>query len=157
MGQFLFHNLLLHLWAFATLNSPVSLVFIEEKNLVDSELRSETTQYFTMESIVKGQNEFNWDMFKLALAKDGAKNIFFSPYSIASASSMVLTGARGNTKTEIEKTFHFQKLGTETDFLKGSKSCLMILPPNHQRLGSMLPIKFLWIMVQTYWMSTVVI
>merc|ERR1719494_638771 len=134
MGQFLFHNLLLHLWAFATLNSPVSLVFTEEKNLVDSELRSETTQYFTMESIVIGQNEFNWDMFKLALAKDGAKNIFFSPYSIASASSMVLTGARGNTKTEIEKAFHFQKLGTETDFLKGSKKLLDDVAPKSPKV-----------------------
>merc|ERR1719494_59211 len=134
MGQFLFHNLLLHLWAFATLNSPVSLVFIEEKNLVDSKLRSETTQYFTMESIVKGQNEFNWDMFKLALAKDGAKNIFFSPYSIASASSMVLTGARGNTKTEIEKAFHFQKVGTETDFLKGSKKLLDDVAPKSPKV-----------------------
>ena len=87
-----------------------------------------------MESIVNAQNEFNWDMFKLALKKGGAKNIFFSPYSIASASSMVLTGARGNTETEMKKIFHLQKLGADSDFLECSKKLLDDVAPKSPKV-----------------------
>lgn len=51
-------------------------------------------------------NAFGTDLLKHYLDTKPGENIFFSPFSILSAVSMAGEGARGNTQTEIRKTFH---------------------------------------------------
>jgi serpin B len=52
--------------------------------------------------ITQGLNRFSSTLYE-RLAKPGEKNLVLSPYSIASALSMALAGARGTTATEISK------------------------------------------------------
>ena len=52
-------------------------------------------------------NRFALDLYQ-ALPKDG-KNVFFSPYSIATALAMTREGAAGETGREIDAVFHFPK------------------------------------------------
>ena len=56
--------------------------------------------------LVKGLNEFAIDLYK-EIAKTEKGNIFFSPFSISSALTMVYAGARGKTAEEMAKVLHF--------------------------------------------------
>lgn len=53
--------------------------------------------------VSRGLNRFASDLYE-RLAKDGGKNLVFSPFSISSALSMALAGARGDTAREMAKT-----------------------------------------------------
>lgn len=54
-----------------------------------------------------GINQFSFDLLKhYAKGEEMDKNIFFSPFSIASAVSMTGEGAKGTTKQEILDVFH---------------------------------------------------
>ena len=55
----------------------------------------------------KTVNNFNWNYFK-NLDKD--KNIFYSPYSIAAAFSIVANGAKGQTQKEILSALNAKKI-----------------------------------------------
>lgn len=55
----------------------------------------------------KTVNNFNWNYFK-NLDKD--KNIFYSPYSIAAAFSIVANGAKGTTQKEILTALNAKKI-----------------------------------------------
>ena len=55
----------------------------------------------------KTVNNFNWNYFK-NLDKD--KNIFYSPYSIAAAFSIVANGAKGQTQKEILTALNAKKI-----------------------------------------------
>ncbi len=57
--------------------------------------------------VVKANNQFAFDLYAKYKQKD--ENIFFSPYSISAALAMTYEGARGVTKEEIQKVFHFPK------------------------------------------------
>ncbi|XP_062426036.1 ovalbumin [Rhea pennata] len=63
-----------------------------------------------MGSIGTASTEFCFDMFKELKVHHVNENIFYSPLSIISALSMVYLGARDNTKTQIEKVIHFDKI-----------------------------------------------
>ena len=55
--------------------------------------------------VVYGNSEFALDLYQQVKEMKG--NLFFSPYSISMALSMVYAGARGNTKTQMAQTLHF--------------------------------------------------
>lgn len=56
-------------------------------------------------NIVKGNNEFALEIFKMVNEKD--KNIFLSPFSISTALGMVYAGARNETAKEMAGVLHF--------------------------------------------------
>ncbi|NXP46123.1 OVAL protein, partial [Heliornis fulica] len=65
---------------------------------------------FTMGSIGAASTEFCFDVFKELKIQHVNENIFYSPLSIISALSMVYLGARENTRAQIDKVVHFDKI-----------------------------------------------
>ncbi|NWU65591.1 OVAL protein, partial [Pterocles burchelli] len=65
---------------------------------------------FTMGSISAASAEFCLDVFKELKVQHVNENIFYSPLSIISALSMVYLGARENTRAQIDKVVHFDKI-----------------------------------------------
>uniref|UniRef100_A0A8C4XL39 Serpin domain-containing protein n=1 Tax=Falco tinnunculus TaxID=100819 RepID=A0A8C4XL39_FALTI len=63
-----------------------------------------------MGSIGAASVEFCFDVFKELKVQHVNENIFYSPLSIISALSMVYLGARENTKAQIDKVVHFDKI-----------------------------------------------
>ena len=64
--------------------------------------------------VVKGNNEFAFDLYAKLRGKDG--NLFFSPYSISTALGMTYCGARGQTEMQMAGVLHFPSIakpGTE--------------------------------------------
>lgn len=73
-------------------------------------------EMFTQENeFSKGINRFSYDIFSKL---DEGKNIFLSPYSIATAFSMLANGADGETKQEIMDLFGIQDLDKWNAYLK---------------------------------------
>ncbi|XP_072854644.2 serpin B11 [Pogona vitticeps] len=64
---------------------------------------------FTKESLPKAIMAFGLDLYNKMNEGDVSKNIFLCPMSISAALSMVLVGAWGNTKIQMEKILHLQK------------------------------------------------
>ncbi|NWW88356.1 OVAL protein, partial [Rhynochetos jubatus] len=65
---------------------------------------------FTMGYIGAVSTEFCFDVFKELKVQHVNKNVFYSPLSIMSALSMIYLGARENTKAQMDKIFHFDKI-----------------------------------------------
>ncbi|NWS17606.1 OVAL protein, partial [Pachyramphus minor] len=65
---------------------------------------------FAMGSIGPVSTEFCCDVFKELRIQHARENIIYSPVTIISALSMVYLGARDNTKAQIEKAVHFDKI-----------------------------------------------
>ncbi|NXW59014.1 OVAL protein, partial [Eurystomus gularis] len=65
---------------------------------------------FTMGSIGAASTEFCFDVFKELKVQHVNENIFYSPLSIISALSMVYLGSRENTRVQIDKVVHFDKI-----------------------------------------------
>ncbi|KAK2524322.1 ovalbumin-related protein Y [Columba livia] len=65
---------------------------------------------FTMASIGAASAEFSFEVFDELKAQYPNQNIIFAPLSILSALSMLYLGARGNTKAQIDKVVHFDKI-----------------------------------------------
>ncbi|KAM9304596.1 ovalbumin-like [Morus bassanus] len=63
-----------------------------------------------MGSIGAASSEFCFDIFKELKVQHVNENIFYSPLSIISALSMVYLGARENTRAQIDKAVHFDKI-----------------------------------------------
>ena len=63
----------------------------------------------------KGVNQFSYDIFNKL---DDEKNTFLSPYSIATAFSMLANGAEGKTKQEIMNLFGIQDLDKWNAYIK---------------------------------------
>eukprot|EP00075_Anas_platyrhynchos_P016813 XP_027306066.1 ovalbumin-like [Anas platyrhynchos] len=63
-----------------------------------------------MGSIGAASTEFCFDVFRELRVQHVNENIFYSPFSIISALAMVYLGARDNTRTQIDKVVHFDKL-----------------------------------------------
>ena len=73
------------------------------------------TDITSFDQLKDGINEFSMNMYS-ALPAD--KNIFYSPYSIASALSMLDVGAGGTTKNELEKALGITNLDEWNDEMK---------------------------------------
>ncbi|NWU17702.1 SPB10 protein, partial [Cephalopterus ornatus] len=54
-----------------------------------------------MESLSVSTNSFTLDLYKKLNENSKGKNIFFSPWSIATALAMVHLGAKGDTATQL--------------------------------------------------------
>ena len=76
---------------------------------------SAKTDVTSFDQLKDGINEFSMNMYS-ALPSD--KNIFYSPYSIASALSMLDVGASGITKEELEDTLDITNLDEWNDEMK---------------------------------------
>jgi serpin B len=57
--------------------------------------------------VVKGNNEFAFDLYRQLGKADKDGNLFFSPESISTALAMTYAGARGDTADEMAKALHF--------------------------------------------------
>lgn len=55
------------------------------------------------DSLPEAITAFGLDLYHKLNKKDTCKSIFFSPMSISAVLSMVLLGARGRSKTQMEK------------------------------------------------------
>ncbi|XP_066181662.1 serpin B6-like [Sylvia atricapilla] len=56
-----------------------------------------------MESLCAANTTFAVELFRKLCEKNRGQNVFFSPFSISSALSMVLLGSRGSTEAQISK------------------------------------------------------
>jgi serpin B len=56
-------------------------------------------------AVVKGNNEFAFDLYAQLRTRDG--NLFFSPYSISTALAMTYAGARGDTAAQMADVLNF--------------------------------------------------
>ncbi|XP_056341710.1 serpin B6-like [Oenanthe melanoleuca] len=56
-----------------------------------------------MESLCAANTTFALDLLRKLCEKKSGQNVFFSPFSISSALSMVLLGSRGSTEAQIQK------------------------------------------------------
>ncbi|NXQ91307.1 OVAL protein, partial [Nyctibius grandis] len=65
---------------------------------------------FTMGSIGAASTEFCFDVFKEIKGQHVNENIIYSPMGIILALSMVYLGARENTRAQIDKVVHFDKI-----------------------------------------------
>ncbi|KAM9286097.1 ovalbumin-like [Cariama cristata] len=63
-----------------------------------------------MGSIGAANTDFCFDVFKELKVHHANENIFYSPLSIVSALAMVYLGARENTRAQIDKALHFDKI-----------------------------------------------
>ena len=59
--------------------------------------------------VVTANNQFAIDMYQQINGQpdQADKNVFFSPYSLSTAMAMLYTAAEGETKAQIQKTFHY--------------------------------------------------
>ncbi|XP_078544122.1 leukocyte elastase inhibitor-like isoform X1 [Lissotriton helveticus] len=64
-----------------------------------------------MEQLKSATNEFCLKLYKEIAKSKKNENIFYSPYSIASAIAMVYRGAGGNTAIQMGEVFLFNKVG----------------------------------------------
>lgn len=76
---------------------------------------SEQEMFAQENEFSQGINRFSYDIFSKL---DDGKNIFLSPYSIATAFSMLANGADGETKQEIMDLFGIQDLDKWNAYLK---------------------------------------
>ncbi len=60
-----------------------------------------------VQEVVNANNKFAFDMYQKLDENKPEENLFFSPYSISSAFSMVYEGALGQTKKEIKDVLYF--------------------------------------------------
>lgn len=81
-------------------------------NITVTSVKSDITSF---DQLKNGINEFSMNMYS-ALPAD--KNIFYSPYSIASALSMLDVGAGGTTKNELENALGITDLDEWNDEMK---------------------------------------
>ncbi|NWR68731.1 OVAL protein, partial [Centropus unirufus] len=65
---------------------------------------------FTMGSIGTASTEFCYDVFKEMKVQPVQQNILFSPLAVMSALSLVSLGAKENTRDQIDKVVHFDKI-----------------------------------------------
>ena len=86
-----------------------------------------------MESLSNANSRFALDLFRKVNETNSLGNIFFSPLSISTALAMVLLGSRGNTETQVLKTFHFDEVenihsrfrALTADINRRDSSCLL--------------------------------
>ncbi|XP_044151184.1 serpin B4-like [Bufo gargarizans] len=73
-----------------------------------------------MDAFSKAVLNFSMDLFKEMQKTEQNKNMFCSPLSIFIALKMLMSGAGGNTKSQIEKVLHASEEGSSS---KSSKQC----------------------------------
>uniref|UniRef100_A0A8C0U8C8 Leukocyte elastase inhibitor n=2 Tax=Cyanistes caeruleus TaxID=156563 RepID=A0A8C0U8C8_CYACU len=74
-----------------------------------------------MESLCAANTTFAVDLLRMLCEKKSGQNVFFSPFSISSALSMVLLGSKGSTEAQISKVL---SLSSTQDAHNGYQSLL---------------------------------
>ncbi|NXK37433.1 SPB6 protein, partial [Piprites chloris] len=74
-----------------------------------------------MDSLCAANTTFALDLLRKLCEKKSGQNVFFSPFSISSALSMILLGSKGNTEAQITKVLSLNK---SEDAHKGYQSLL---------------------------------
>ncbi|MDG2127826.1 MAG: serpin family protein [Fuerstiella sp.] len=69
-------------------------------------VRQEESTTIDVSGIVKGGNQFAFDLYQKLRSEEG--NLFFSPGSISAALAMTFAGAAGETEAEMAKTLHLK-------------------------------------------------
>lgn len=82
-----------------------------------------------LETVVRGNNEFAFALYKEAAKKPG--NVFFSPMSISAAFAMTYAGARNETATEMRSVLRIQ--GEEATYHAEFGALLRDLGGDHAR------------------------
>uniref|UniRef100_A0A8C3PKA5 Leukocyte elastase inhibitor n=1 Tax=Calidris pygmaea TaxID=425635 RepID=A0A8C3PKA5_9CHAR len=62
-----------------------------------------------MDSLCAANTAFALDLLRKLCEKKSGQNVFFSPFSISSALSMILLGSKGNTEAQIAKVLSLNK------------------------------------------------
>ncbi|XP_074002299.1 serpin B6-like [Numenius arquata] len=62
-----------------------------------------------MDSLCAANTTFALDLLRKLCEKKSGQNVFFSPFSISSALSMILLGSKGNTEAQIAKVLSLNK------------------------------------------------
>lgn len=78
-----------------------------DKNYIAADDSASTPE--GIKQVVNANNQFAIDLYQ-QINKQPAqsdKNIFFSPYSLSTAMAMLYAAAEGETKQQIQKTFHY--------------------------------------------------
>ncbi len=88
-------------------------------------------QKASLTSVVKTNNVFSINLFKQVVEEK--KNTFLSPYSVATALSMLSAGAKGETKKEILKALSY---GVPENEMHKANAWLMINLNNRGRFGN---------------------
>ncbi|XP_035172222.1 heterochromatin-associated protein MENT-like isoform X1 [Oxyura jamaicensis] len=70
-------------------------------------------QAVPMESFSASANSFALDLYKKLNETSKDQNIFFAPWSIATALAMVYLGAKGDTAAQMAQVLHFNQTGRE--------------------------------------------
>lgn len=59
-----------------------------------------------MLAVVEASNQFDFELYRSVSGSDTGKNVFFSPYSISTALSMVFEGSRNETRKQMGSVLH---------------------------------------------------
>ena len=78
-----------------------------DKNYIAADDSASTPE--GVKQVVNANNQFAIDLYQQInkQAKQAENNIFFSPYSLSTAIAMLYAAAEGETKQQIQKTFHY--------------------------------------------------
>ena len=74
-----------------------------------TEVKTLTSTSEGIAEVVTANNQFAIDMYQQINGQpdQADKNVFFSPYSLSTAMAMLYAAAEGETKAQIQKTFHY--------------------------------------------------
>ena len=78
-----------------------------DKNYIAADDSASTPE--GVRKVVDANNQFAIDLYQQInkQAKQAENNVFFSPYSLSTAMAMLYAAAEGETKQQIQKTFHY--------------------------------------------------
>lgn len=84
------------------------------------------------EQKVEQDNAFAFDLFKTTCKFDNEPNVFVSPLSVGMCLSMVLNGAKGDTRSEMEKALHVAGFSPDeiNDYCKTLREALIEVDPS---------------------------
>ncbi|XP_052666206.1 heterochromatin-associated protein MENT-like [Harpia harpyja] len=88
---------------FGRLCSPYAVVVYGLQNCSDEK------DIRTMDSLCAANTTFALDLLRKLCENKSGRNLFFSPFSISSALSMILLGSKGNTEAQIAKVLSLNK------------------------------------------------
>ena len=76
------------------------------------EVKTLTSTAEGIAEVVKANNQFAIDIYQQinGQSKQAEKNVFFSPYSLSTSMAMLYAAAEGETKAQIQRTFHYPSL-----------------------------------------------
>ncbi|XP_027655045.2 uncharacterized protein LOC130145939 [Falco biarmicus] len=117
---FIKHNKSQTILFFGRLCSPYVVIVCHLQNCSDEKVigsyvgipelqRKHKSLFCTMDSLCAANTTFALDLLRKLFENRSGQNLFFSPFSISSALSMILLGSRGNTEAQVAKVLSLNK------------------------------------------------